>query len=137
MASPGAKGFIKPRSAAVAGMNWAMPCAPAGLTAMGRNLLSTQSSRISISGGNELARAAASMLPDNKVSGVSAAQPTDFNTVTHSATMPINAALLLPGLADIAIAGLRLTNLRKNISIISTVTSTHSTAHRNARASLA
>src|SRR4051794_22940321 len=35
IAATGSKGFLKPYEAAVEGMNWAMPCAPAGEPALG------------------------------------------------------------------------------------------------------
>src|SRR5271166_6746894 len=40
IASSGSKGLESPRQFAVAGMNWATPCAPARLTAAGSNRLS-------------------------------------------------------------------------------------------------
>ncbi len=91
MACSGTKGSTRPRSAAVEGMNWATPCAPAGLTARGRNPLSTQSSRVRISPGNEVARAAASIRPENKLPGVSAAASMGLSTVTQSAMVQRNA----------------------------------------------
>ncbi len=46
MAWAGSNGSARPRSAAVAGMNWAMPCAPLGLTAPALKLLSCHSSLV-------------------------------------------------------------------------------------------
>ncbi len=46
IADAGSNGSISPRSLAVPGMNWATPCAPAGLTAFGRNELSRQMSLV-------------------------------------------------------------------------------------------
>ena len=57
MAAFGSKGSSRPRSAAVPGMNCAMPCAPLGLTAPGLKRLSFQMSRTKNIAGNPLASA--------------------------------------------------------------------------------
>ncbi len=53
----GSKGSSSPRSAAVPGMNWAMPCAPFGLTACGLKRLSFQIRRTNNIGGRPVASA--------------------------------------------------------------------------------
>jgi hypothetical protein len=50
--------LIRPRIAAVPGMNWAMPWAPAGLTADGSKRLSCQIRRVKNSSGRSLSAAA-------------------------------------------------------------------------------
>jgi hypothetical protein len=47
------EGSVNPRRAADPGMNWAMPSAPAGLTAAGSNRLSFQMRRAKKSGGRK------------------------------------------------------------------------------------
>src|SRR5262249_15559798 len=57
--STGSKGLARPRQLAVAGMNCATPCAPAGLTAAGSKRLSCQISLVKKSTGKSFSTAAA------------------------------------------------------------------------------
>src|SRR5688500_2591905 len=61
MACSGSKGSNKPRSCAVPGMNCAIPCAPTGLTAVARKLLSCQINLVRKEMGSPRARAELSM----------------------------------------------------------------------------
>ena len=58
----GLERIVRPRSSAVPGMNWAMPCAPFGLTACGLKRLSFQISRTNGIGGKPLASACCCMI---------------------------------------------------------------------------
>ncbi len=66
---------MSPRSLAVPGMNWATPCAPAGLTAVGRNELSRQMSLVKKSTGSPSALAEASTIPHKVASALSVSGP--------------------------------------------------------------
>ena len=66
---------MSPRSFAVPGMNWATPCAPAGLTAFGRNELSRQMSLVKKSGGSPSALADASTIPHRVATALSLSAP--------------------------------------------------------------
>ncbi len=61
MARRASKGSVRPRSAAVPGMNCAMPCAPFGLTASERKRLSFQISRVKKPTGRSWSAAEVSM----------------------------------------------------------------------------
>jgi hypothetical protein len=66
---------MSPRSFAVPGMNWATPCAPAGLTAFGRNELSRQMSLVKKSAGSPSALADASTIPHRVATALSDSAP--------------------------------------------------------------
>ena len=66
---------MRPRSPAVCGMNWATPCAPAGLTAVGRNALSRQMSLVKKSTGSPSVLAEDSTIPHRVASALSVSGP--------------------------------------------------------------
>ena len=61
-------------------MNWATPCAPAGLTAVGRNELSRQMSVVKKSTGSPSALAEASTMPHRVASAWSVSGPASAQT---------------------------------------------------------
>ena len=62
-------GSASPRRAAVAGMNWAIPCAPLGLTASAMKRLSRHTRRVKKSTGRRFAAASLSMRSQTVSSG--------------------------------------------------------------------
>ena len=66
---------MSPRSLAVPGMNWATPCAPAGLTTAGRNELSRQMSLVKNATGSPSALAEASTIPHRVAIALSLSGP--------------------------------------------------------------
>ena len=73
IALAGSNGSARPRSAAVPGMNWATPCAPAGLTAPGRKALSRQIRRVKKLTGRPSPFAESSTMPHRTASVLSLA----------------------------------------------------------------